>query len=191
MLPGGPRSLFAGIVALALGVEANLRAERAARATAAGVAALVSLPLYQLRATLEVLQENSETVRASKEGHAAWLHGISKWFAESRPLIQDKHLPLLTSLPPLELQCLALADDALARFKAKHLLPPTTTVAEVVAAFDTFMDKALALMPIVVETSNQIHRLSPNDGFLPPWDAVALRRAAAKPPDNHQQETTQ
>lgn len=159
---------FAGFVALWLGVLSIRQNNERSKQRAAAAAIAVSTSLYNLRAVLDVIKENSAMVLADKSGYANWLSAFSKNIGEMKPVIRKRHLSWVQDLPTLDLFTLVMADNWFRRFKDQHLLREGILVSQVVQKFEPFIEELLAGQRLIEQASNRTHSLSCIPG-QPPW----------------------
>lgn len=133
----------------------------------------MSRQLYRLRAILDVVSENAAMVRLNKASHANWLSRISYNLGQLNPVIQDKHLHLVTELPSMDLFTLSVCDEWFNELRSKHLLPEATLVNNVIEKFDTFIDELTRGQRLIAPASVRFHELSDIPG-PPPWSTYEV-----------------
>lgn len=162
-------TVSAVVVALVIALHSSWQAGAKDNKRAAAAAILVSTNLYQLRAAVDVISENSDLVRGNREGYAPWLATASANLVNMGPVIEDKYLPVLVELPTDALFGLVVANNWLAQFQKRCAFRDGVRLDEVIARFDCTINEIIEGRKVVVAASNRMHTLSGIHGAAP-WD---------------------
>lgn len=176
----GAASVFAGVVALWLGLHSIRMAKESSRQRAAAVATLIGPDLYDLRAYVDVVAENAADILSNPEGYAAWYSHASAELLKQDAPISERVLPLLQEYPSRELWLLVLADKGFAKHRKRYLLPDGHTAQDAIGRLPAFIEDVQALREVVTAASDANHRLSGVPGAAPWIDAERRQRSAPR-----------